>query len=60
MAWMALVSSMIWLEKRLVVRLLLLLHCCTVCHWWSARAWRFSPARQVLADDHEGRQEYGF
>ncbi len=40
---------MIWLEKLLLVLLLL---CWTVCHWWSASTWRFSSAR-VLADHHE-------
>ena len=25
--------------------LVLLLPCWTVCHWWSAGTWRFSPAR---------------
>src|SRR6266702_589235 len=44
MAWMAWVSSRIWLEMCSSSSF-----CCssswTVCHWWSARTWRFSSAR---------------
>jgi hypothetical protein len=41
---MALVSSRIWADKDSSSSF-----CCysswTVCHWWSARTWRFSSAR---------------
>jgi hypothetical protein len=46
---MALVSSMIWLENQLLVRLLLLLHCLRLV----VRQHLALPARQVLADHHE-------
>jgi hypothetical protein len=45
MAWMALVSSMIWLDKPPLVLLLLLLDCLPL---WSASAWRFPSARFTL------------
>jgi hypothetical protein len=44
MAWMALVSSRIWLDSWSSCWF-----CCssswTVCRWWSASTWRFSSAR---------------
>ena len=56
MAWMALVSSMIWLEKQLLVLLLLLLDCLPLAVGQHLAL----PVRKVHADHHEGRQEYGF
>jgi hypothetical protein len=55
MAWMALVSSMIWLEKQLLVLLLLLLDCQPLAVGQHLAL----PVRKVHADHHEGRQEYG-
>jgi hypothetical protein len=46
---MALMSSMIWLENQLLVRLLLLLHCLGLV----VRQHLALPAHQVLADHHE-------
>jgi hypothetical protein len=48
MAWMALVSSMIWLESQLLI-LLLLLNCLPLVVGQHLAL----PARQVLADHHE-------
>ena len=56
MAWMAVVSSMIWLEKQLLVLLLLLLECQPLAVGQHLAL----PVRKVHADHHEGRQEYGF
>ena len=55
MAWMALVSSTIWLEKQLLVLLLLLLDCLRLVVGQHLAL----PVRKVHADHHEGRQEYG-
>ena len=56
MAWMAVVSSMIWLEKQLLVLLLLLLDCQPLAVGQHLAL----PVRKVHADHHEVRQEYGF
>lgn len=56
MAWMALVSSTIWLENQLLVLLLLLLDCLPLVVGQDLAL----PDRKVHADHHEGRQEYGF
>ena len=56
MGWMAVVSSMIWLDKQLLVLLLLLLDCLPLVVGQHL-ALLVGP---VLADHHEGRQEYGF
>jgi hypothetical protein len=49
MAWMALVSSTIWLEKQLLVLLLLLLDCLPLV----VRQHSALPVRKVHADHHE-------
>jgi hypothetical protein len=56
MGWMALVSSMIWLEKQLLVLLLLLLDCLPLVVGQHVAL----PVRKVHVDHPEGRQEDGF
>jgi len=52
MAWMALVSSTDWLEKQLLVLLLLLLDCLPLVVGQHLAL----PVRKVHADHHEGRR----